>query len=96
MKRAGIATGLGLMLIALITGRALGLKSRGNYIIRPGEKTIKEEPWKKIEDIARKTTRHGLIFLGDHIYIVTSGMLLYFLTRRKKNFNNMCQEWNNS
>ena len=51
LERTGIATGLGLSLIAVITGLVLGLKRSGNDIIntgvkpkpiKPGEKTRKK------------------------------------------------------
>ena len=92
LKRAGIATGLGLSVIALIMGLALELKRSGNDIInagvkpkpiKPGEKTKKGKPWREIEDIARKTTGHGLIFMGDHVHVVIGVSLLYLWTRRK-------------
>lgn len=49
------------------------------------------EPWKEIEDIAKKTTGHYVIFIGDHIYIITGGFL-YLYTRRKYNNANVKTE----
>ena len=70
MKISGLITGVGLTIIALITG-LLELKRSGNIIHAGKEptplKTVKKEPWKEIEDVAKKNTGHGLIFIGDQI-----------------------------
>ena len=70
----------------------MGLKRSGNDIInagvkpkpiKAGDKTKKEEPWREIEDTPRKTTGKRLLFIGEHIYIVIGGTLLYLWTRKK-------------
>ena len=50
-----------------------------------GSKPTPLKPWKEMEDIAKKTTDRSLIFIGDYIYTIISGSLLYLYTRRKQN-----------
>ena len=91
LKKAGAMTGIGLSTIALITGLSLGLKRSGNDIInadykpkklKPSTPVKKEQPRKDIEDIAKKTAGHGLIFIGNHIFLIIGGIMLYLGTRK--------------
>ena len=76
-------------LIALVTGLSLGLK-RGGYDIvqvskiekkaeklKPGRDVI---PWTDIQEASGKS----LIFVGDHIYLVIGGTLIYLYTIERK------------
>ena len=102
MKKSGIATVLGLSLIALITGQSLGLKWSGSYIVRAAKinpsvkkadkltpaKKIESNPWTKIQ----KAMGKSIIFAGEHIYIIigTTVFLLYKKNNRgiKLNIDN--------
>ena len=71
-KHSGLNTGVDLSLIAIITSLSLGLKKAGNeLVVEPSKKATKfepsfpvrrEEPWKEIEDIAKKNKRWIFIF----------------------------------
>ena len=85
IKQSGIITGVGLLLITLITGLALCLKKAGNdiVVVKPSKKkktlipVRREQPWKKIENTAKRRTGGGLIFIGDYIFLITRSILLY-------------------
>ena len=77
MKRAGGITALGLSLIALITGLSIGLKhSRNELVVKPEHKAselkpsilVKQEPWKEVENIAKKKQAAGFYIFWEIIY----------------------------
>ena len=92
LKRSGIATAIGLTIITLVTGLSLGLKRSGSEAVRnvkhkqkKAEKlTLAEKrdviPWIDIEE----TSGTGLIFIGDHLYLIISGSLIYLSSRKNK------------
>ena len=88
MKKAGIATAVGLFLIALITELSLGLKRTGKDIVRDATKAGKDvHPGKKTTDILKELEKllgKSLVLIGDHIYIVIGGTLFYLYTRKKE------------
>ena len=92
LKRGGIATVVVVSLVTLITGLSLGLK-RGRSDIKSSaiRKKIKAEkltpaekrniiPWTDIEEASGK----GLIFIGDHLYLIIGGSLICLYSKKKK------------
>ena len=91
MKRAGVATGIGLSVIALITGLSLGPKRAGKHLesqakeeawtpIRPGDKP--ETAWTPLTPA--EVTGGTLVWIGDHIYLVAGGVALCVWRRKRK------------
>ena len=91
-KKSGAITAIGISLIALITGLNLRLKRSGNnVVVNPSKKASKlkpripvkrEEQWVETKDIAKKTTGDGLIFIGDHIYLIIGALVLYISSKK--------------
>ena len=80
MKKAGIATAVGLSTIALITGLALGLKRKGKDIVADAKrkkddtgKKRERSPWGPIE----KAGGEVLVLIGDNLYLVIGATALY-------------------
>ena len=87
LERSGLATGIGLTIIALITGLSLGLKRSGTDIVHNAEhktkkltlaKKIEVIPWTDIE----KASGKGLILIGDSIYLIIGATLIYLYSKK--------------
>ena len=90
LKRSGIATAIGLTIITLVTGLSLGLKRSGSDAVRDAKHKQKKAekltpaekrdviPWTDIEEASGK----GLIFIGDNLYLIIGGSLLYLYSRK--------------
>ena len=89
LKNAGLATAVGISIVSLITGLALGLKRTGKDIevsakthtwspIGPGKK-VPEEWMPLVPEI----TGHVLVFLGDNIYLVVGEVAMYAWGRKR-------------
>ena len=89
LKRAGIVGGIALSLSGIVAGLVLGLKRKGtdlkNDAERKDRKTGKLTPSTKIDIIPwtglETAAGDGLIWIGDNIYLVIGGTLLYVSTR---------------
>ena len=92
LRRAGIATAIGVAFMGTIAGLSLALKHKGRDM---QSEARREEKWKPL--VSSDKNEHGwtpltpakvisggvLVFLGDHIYIVLGGTM-YYLYRRIK------------
>lgn len=90
LKRVGIASGIGLSLIALITGLALGLKRSGNDLkastkkwspIKPGHRIAKK--WTPIVP-AKEAAGDLITFIGDNIYLIIGGVVTCVYIKRSQ------------
>lgn len=88
LKRSGIATAIGLSIIALVTSLSLGLKCSGSDIVRNAKQKARKLtpaekrdviPWTDIQPSSGK----GVIFFGDHLYLIIGGSLIYLYSIRK-------------
>ena len=82
-----MATGIGLTIIALITGLSLGLKRSGTDIVHNAEQKAKKlTPAKKIEIVPwtdiEKASGKGLILIGDNIYLIIGATLIYLYSKK--------------
>ena len=48
--------------------------------LKPSIPVKRSEPWKEIENIAKKTSGGILYFIRDHIYLIIGGLILYLGT----------------
>lgn len=89
LKRAGVATAIGVSLTSLITGLSLGLKRTGNDMVRDVKtkswtrlKAPHKTPWSDLEEASGK----GLVFVADHpVVVVVSAYVAYkYLKDRRK------------
>ena len=92
LKRSGIATVIGLTIITLVTSLSLGLKRSGSDAVRDAKHKQKKAekltpaekrdviPWTDMEEASGK----GLIFIGDNLYLIIGGSLLYLYSRKNK------------
>ena len=89
LKRWGIATAIGLSIIALVTGLSLGLKRSGSDIIRDAKQKARKLtpaekrdviPWTDIQEASGK----GVIFIGDHLYLIIGGSIICLYSVSKK------------
>ena len=87
IKKASVATGVGLTIIALVTGLTLGLKRIGKDTERsavikwkkltPAKKRKQVIPWTKLEEASGK----GIYEFGKYFPLIVSGGVLYVLTK---------------
>lgn len=72
---------------------SLGLRKAGNNIInvdykhkkiKPRIPVKKSVPWNKFEDIA-KISSIFLYFIGDHLFLIINGTVIYIASQKKKN-----------
>ena len=89
LKKSGIATGVGLTIIALVTGLSLGLKRIGKDTERNAsmkwEKLTPAEkrqviPWYEIQEASGK----GIYEFGKYFPLIVSGGVLYSITKEKQ------------
>ena len=50
------------------------------YINKGKQKKRDVIPWTDVEEVSSK----GLIFIGDHLYLIIGGSLLYLYSRKNK------------
>ena len=79
-------------IITLVTGLSLGLKRSGSDAVRDAkhkqrkaEKLTPAEkrdviPWTDVEEASGKV----LILIGDHLYLIIGGSLIYLYSRKNK------------
>ena len=88
LKKSGIATGIGLTIIALVTGLSLGLKRIGkdnerSAVIKWKKLTNSEKtgfiPWYEIQEASGK----GIYEFGKYFSLIVSGNVLYVVTKNK-------------
>ena len=91
--KTGRTTAIRLTIITLVTGLSLGLKYSGSDGVRDAKHKQKKAerltpaekrdviPWTDIEESSGK----GLIFIGNHLYLIIGGSLLYLYSRKNKN-----------
>ena len=79
------------MIITLVAGLPLGLKCSGSDAVRDTKykqkKAGKITPAEKIDVIPctdAEASGKGLIFIGDHLYLIIGGSFIYLYSRKNK------------
>ena len=88
LRNAGIATAVGLSVIALVTGLSLGLKRGGKDVERnavtnwkkltPAEKREQIIPWFKIQEAGGK----GIVEIGNYFPVIIAGSVVYVIVKK--------------
>ena len=84
LKRVGLATGVGLSVIALITGLSLELRRTGKDLEQEGRGVVPLRPVTKPDHAvwppltaAKEVAGGTLVWIADHIYLVVGGVALH-------------------